>query len=566
MPRLVVSIVIAALLAWLGSAGPARADDPHTPYLLSMPDLSSPRATLRTLLTNAEVARRDFHALGPAWEPRPAVLRMMDTLDTSAVPAGQRLLAAAFATTQLAAVLAHLPPDRLAGAPDAEAVRGNDVRAWRVPGTPIVIARASAGPRAGQFLFTSETVAIVGDLYAAVKAQAARDRAAFAAVDEWNYAPGPLIPRGLIAALPSALLVPVMGQALWQWIGLVLLLTVAGFVAWRVVCWGLRHDATRTRLLRRVGQPLAAAGLVAICAGTLLLTFYGLKIWGPALSALVLGLRLVIMVGLTWFAMALIRRVAHVIVETRGFQENSLNSQLIRVVSTLLIVALVITSGFLIADFIGIPLGPLLAGLGIGGFAIALAVRSTLENVIGGLTLFADRPARVGEFCRIGAESGTVEEIGLRTTKLRRLDDTLVTIPNAEMAQVRIENVTRRRRTPFNPRLGLRYETTAGQLKTISEGILAMLADHPKVINEGARVRLVGFGDYALNLDVFAYIDESRLADFVKVQEELNFRIMDIVQQAGAAFAFPSQTNYIARDTPPPAWASAPASARPPAG
>ena len=144
-----------------------------------------------------------------------------------------------------------------------------------------------------------------------------------------------------------------------------------------------------------------------------------------------------------------------------------------------------------------------------------------------------------------------MKEIGLRTTKLRRLDDTLVTIPNAEMAQIRIENVTRRRKSLFNPRLGLRYETTGAQIKVIQDAILAMLADHPKVVTEGARVRFTSFGDYTLNLDVFAYVEESRLPDFVLVQEELNLRVMEIVLAAGAAFAFPSQTNYLARDSLP---------------
>lgn len=554
MPRSVVCLMITVWMMLCGAPMPARAADPtagrpgHAPFLLSLPDLSSPRATIDALLSNAEVARIDFETLGPTWKPRPALLRMMATIDTDGMPSGHRILAIALAATRLAAVLVHGAEDRLGDAPDAEAVKARGIDSWRVPGTPIVIARVKSGPRAGQFLFTPETMEISNDLYTVARTLPGVRSDLFNTIDEWSYAPGPLIPRGLVAALPAPLRAPVLGQAVWQWIGLGILLSTAIFLFIRILRWALRHDERETRPMHRYGHPLAALSLMGLNIGTLALSFFALKMWGDVMMTLILILRLAVYVGVTWLMIALIQRVAAATVDLRGSSGTSLDGQLIRVISTLLSIAVVLVSVFFIADLLGIPLGPLLAGLGIGGFAIALAVRSTLENVIGGLTLFADRPARVGEFCRVGSESGTVEEIGLRTTKLRRLDDTLVTIPNAEMAQIRIENVTRRRKSLFNPRLGLRYETTGAQIKEIQERILAMLAEHPKVVTEGARVRFTSFGDYTLNLDVFAYVAESRLPDFVRVQEELNLRVMEIVLAAGAAFAFPSQTNYLARD------------------
>lgn len=559
MPRSLLLLVITAWAVLCGAAVPARAADRsanlpgHEPFLLSQPDLSSPRATLHALLSNAEFARRDFEALGPTWKPRPALQRMMATIDTEGVGSAHRVLAVALAATRLAAVLVHGAEDRIDDAPDAAAVKAQGLESWRVPGTPIVIARVRSGTHAGQFLFTPETMAVSDALYMAARTVPGSKSDLFRTIDEWSYAPGPLVPRWVIAALPEPLRAPVAGQAVWQWIGLILLLTLATWLYLRILRWGLRHDQRETRPLRRYGHPVAALSLMVLNVGTLALAFFALKVWGDVMMTLILFLRLAVYIGIAWLMVAVIQRGAAAIVILRGSSGSSLDGQLIRVVSTLLSIAVLLAAVFFIADLVGIPVGPLLAGLGIGGFAIALAVRSTLENVIGGLTLFADRPARVGEFCRVGSESGTVEEIGLRTTKLRRLDDTLVTIPNAEMAQVRIENITRRRKSLFNPRLGLRYETTGAQIKEIQERILALLADHPKVVSEGARVRFTSFGDYTLNLDVFAYVDESRLPDFVRVQEELNLRVMEIVQAAGAAFAFPSQTNYLARDSLPAA-------------
>jgi MscS family membrane protein len=545
--------LIAAMLAALAITAPACAGAPaeDKPFLLSMPDLSSPRATIASLLANAETARRELVAYGPAWTPRPAVLRMIATLDIGGFPLPRRTLAAVIAASQLAYVITELPQDRLAGVPDLAAVRQGDIRTWRVAGTPIVIVKVASGPRAGDFLFSAGTEAIAGALYRATKQESSHGAAYLTPIDEWSYAPGPLIPRALIEALPRPLLAPVLGQAVWQWLGLAILLLVSLAATMGIALWGVRHDRGETRALRRYGQLVAPAAIVAIVAATLLFALFGLKVWGDTLAVLMAMLKPVSLINAAWFAIALIRRAGEGIIALRGGGSTSIDSQLIRVVGTLLSIAVVVFASFFIADFIGIPLGPLLAGLGIGGLAVALAIRATLENVIGGLTLFADRPVRVGDFCQVGSESGTVEEIGLRTTKIRRLDDALITIPNAEMAQVRIANAARRRRFLFNPVLGLRYETTGLQLKRIEAGILDMLARDPRVLDEGARVRLTGFGDYALNLEVFAYVDVTRMADFVVVQEALNFLIMEIVSAAGTAFAFPSQTNYLARDTLP---------------
>ncbi|MGE0225042.1 MAG: mechanosensitive ion channel family protein [Acetobacteraceae bacterium] len=549
MPRRAVARLFAVIMACCLCAPcvPAAAQDHALPYLLSQPDLSSPRATLQALLRNGEIVVRDFMERGPGWGPRPAVRRMIDTLDTTNTAAEMHMLTRALAAIRLALVLQRLSPD-LDGVPDAAAVHRDGIRQWRVPGTPITLARVEDGPRAGQFLFTPETVARSLDLYTASKQLSGTNGGGPDALERVGYAPGPLIPAWLIEHLPSPFHRPVAGQAVWQWCGLFLTLLLATLLVVKVTAWGVRHDGQETRPWRRYGHSLAALTFLAASASSLAFTLLGLKIWGEAVSTIIAALRIVILFAATWFAIASIQRVADVIVRGRGLRGGSIDAQLIKVVSTLICIAVGLTSGFIVADELGIPVGPLLAGLGIGGLAIALAVRPTLENVIGGLTLFADRPARVGEFCRFGSESGTVEDIGLRTTKIRKLDDTLVTIPNAELAQIRIENITRRRKFLYNPRLGLRYETTAEQLQTIAREILAMLAQHPKVLDEGPRVRLAGFGDYALNLDVFAYVDEQRLANFVAVQEDLNLAIMDIVKKAGASFAFPSQTTYLARD------------------
>ena len=196
-------------------------------------------------------------------------------------------------------------------------------------------------------------------------------------------------------------------------------------------------------------------------------------------------------------------------------------------------------------------MGPLLAGVGVTGLAIALAVRPTMENVIAGFVLFADKAVRVGEFCVFGDKMGTIEEIGLRSTRIRGLDRTLITVPNAEFSQMQIVNFTRRDQMLFNPAIALRYETSTEQMRFILAKIREMLIRHPRVSPDAARIRFAAYGQTALMLDVFAYITSSDYAESLGIREDLNFRIKDIVEQSGARFALPAQTIYLSRDKDP---------------
>lgn len=189
----------------------------------------------------------------------------------------------------------------------------------------------------------------------------------------------------------------------------------------------------------------------------------------------------------------------------------------------------------------------LVAGLGVGGIAVALAAQKSIENLIGAITLYTSQPVRVGDFCRFGGTLGTVEEIGLRSTRVRTLEHTLVSISNAEFSNLPLDNYSKREKIWYHPRLGLRYETTPDQIRCILVEVRKLLYSHPKVLPDPARIRFVGFGEYSVDLDVFAYIDETDYGKYLEVSEDLNLRIMDIVRNAGSSFAVPTQTTYLER-------------------
>jgi MscS family membrane protein len=197
----------------------------------------------------------------------------------------------------------------------------------------------------------------------------------------------------------------------------------------------------------------------------------------------------------------------------------------------------------------GINLTAVIAGLGVGGIAVALAAQKTLENLISGITIVSDQPIRIGDFCRVGDYLGTVQAVGLRSTRIRTLDRTIVSIPNGQLATMSLENFSLRDKVWLHHTLGLRYETTAEQLRYILAEIRKMLYGHPKVDSFSARVRFIGFGNSSLNLEVFTYVLEADYAIFLQIQEDLLLRIMDLVAGSGSGFAFPSQTMYLAQDT-----------------
>jgi MscS family membrane protein len=199
----------------------------------------------------------------------------------------------------------------------------------------------------------------------------------------------------------------------------------------------------------------------------------------------------------------------------------------------------------------GVDLTATLAGLGIGGVALAFAARTSIENVFGGLTVLGDKILRVGDFCRIGTFLGTIEDITLFATRLRSVDRTIVSIPNGTLLSREIENLSRRDKFWFHPVIGVRYETTPAQIRTLVESIRTLLSGDSRVEPASLRARFIRFGDSSLDIEVFAYVGAPDWPTFLAIQEELLLAIMELVAAAGTSVAFPSRTLYLAKDAPP---------------
>jgi MscS family membrane protein len=212
-------------------------------------------------------------------------------------------------------------------------------------------------------------------------------------------------------------------------------------------------------------------------------------------------------------------------------------------------VALVAVAAVALLSELGYPVASLLAGLGIGGLAVALAARSTLENLFGAFSIGADQPFREGDFVKIEDFVGTVETVGLRSTRIRTLDRTLISLPNGKLADMRIESFTARDRIRLACTLGLVYSTTSAQMREVLAGLEQVLRDHPKIWPDAVVVRFSALGASSLDIEIMAWFQTQDWGEFQVIRQDLLLQFMGIVERAGTSFAFPTRTVHVLGET-----------------
>lgn len=194
----------------------------------------------------------------------------------------------------------------------------------------------------------------------------------------------------------------------------------------------------------------------------------------------------------------------------------------------------------------GINVTALVASLGLGGLAFALAAKDTASNMFGSFALLADKSIRIGEWIKVGGVEGTVEDIGMRTTKIRSFEKSLITVPNQIVANSPIENFSRRGVRRIKMNIGLTYNSSAAQINTIVHEIRTMLHNHENVSQKDTLlVNFESFGDSALNIFIYTFTSTSNWERYLNIREDIHLKIMKIVEENNASFAFPSQSIYV---------------------
>ena len=554
-----LGILVILLALWSPLTGAAQTTHPLEPQ-----DLSSPRATLNNFLTTGDAF---VYELGEDYWDAPSraaadralelVAKQERTLDLSGIPPAARTQMSHDGIAYLYEVLSRieLPPE--AEIPDvaAYADAGDDEPvSWTIPHTEITLVRVAEGPRAGAFLFSSSTVARANEFYEKTRTLPYRREVTlknYAEKRHYLSITGWMISSRTIEGFPDWLKRSLYGQAVWKWIALTMLIAMTAVVVvviHRLARRGLSGHSAGAHL-RRLATPVALWLLARLLLN---LANRQLTLTGWVSGGLTLADEAVTYFSLAWITWTGSMAVAEAVIASPKIPDQSLNAHLLRLAARTVGIVAVIAIIFYVSNRLGVPLYGLVAGLGVGGIAVALAAQPTLENFIGSLNLFADRPVGVGEFCRYGEDptshAGTVESIGLRSTRIRGVDDTVTTIPNAEFSKVHIVNYAMRRRMLLLTVLGLRYETTEDQLRFVLARLREMLLAHPRVVDDEPIVRFVGFGDSVLNVEIRVHIGTANGAEFSAIREDIYLRVMNIVKGAGTGFAFPSRTVYHTRD------------------
>lgn len=254
---------------------------------------------------------------------------------------------------------------------------------------------------------------------------------------------------------------------------------------------------------------------------------------------------IVTVIAVVWFGLRLVDAIAELVITRMRRQGRRQIVSVVTLVRRTVKVLLLVFSGIGILDTFGIDVTTGIAALGIGGIALALGAQKTVENLVGSVTVIADRPLQVGDFIKVGDVVGTVEDVGIRSTRIRTGERTVVTIPNGDLSARQIENFAERDRFLFNPVIAVDHATPSAKLREAIAIVQQVLAEQEHIA-EGARARLGSIGERSFNIDVFSYIDVREFDVQVVIRETLLLTIYERLEAAGIELAFPTQTILLA--------------------
>ncbi|WP_199459335.1 mechanosensitive ion channel family protein, partial [Vibrio owensii] len=500
-------------------------------FPLAPPDLSSPQKALTSFETLVSQANQQLTEIieDPTKNTEPNrqhIYALFDkatqAFDLSKVPESSQNRVAIESVMLMKEILDRAPPLDLSLIPDS-----NKLERWQIPETGLELIKQADG----QYRFSEQTVHGLYSDYLLVKHLPSHSDAGLDYYQYYSLSAGRLIPPTwfhLVETLPSVFMLEYGDQAIWQWLGLVLSLSLT--------------ISALALLYNHIHSPISKAICAVITlSGFLYLADYQLNLTGILMSTLNVIIELICWLLLSQVAYLLIYKTCRLLMSKQR-TNTTLRQSLTQIIGTLLgSMAAIACLGYGL-NRLGVPVYGIVTGLSLGGMAIALAIRPTMENLIGGVILFLDKSLSVGDYCQIGSQSGVIEQIGVRSTRIRAKDRTQITIANGDLIKREIINYSRRDRYPFKATIGLRYETSMSQLQSITEKITSLLKEHPDVLDSPLRVHFSAFNAYSLDIEILAHLNTTNRETFLNLQQELLILIEKIITAEGAQFAFPSST------------------------
>jgi MscS family membrane protein len=389
----------------------------------------------------------------------------------------------------------------------------------------ILVERIDRGQAAGIWLFSSKTLSLIPDIYDEIGTS--------------TVAPEAHLPE--FAINKRFLSIP-----LFEWIAVLIglpaffaVMALLNRLLGALVNWARRrifklHNPLTIALLPGPVRLLILALLIHSVLSKVTLPLLARQIWSAAVSIFAIA-------GVVWLCIIFNGVLEHRILNQLGRTRLTGAVSMLRFLRRLGDFLVLFAGALVVLRYFGVNPGTALAGLGIGGIAVALAAQKTLENIIGGVSLIADQTVRVGDFMKVGETSGLVEAIGLRSTRIRTLDRTLVSVPNGQVASTSLECYSARDQFWFHHIVGVGYAATPAQLRSMLASMRDALDKHSLVLAGSTRVNFLKFGPSSLDIELFAYFQARDWNHYCALQEEMLLHIMDIVEASGASIALPAQ-------------------------
>lgn len=562
-PRLAALLFLCWMMA--GGANAAMAGDvkPLQPI-----DTSSPRSTLQGFIEFMNDGYEKFYGQVRTYLASPRLYLSPDelaaipgaihrveaverTIDFSDLPPAMVRESSRRLTIQLKDILDRIDLPPMESVPDAAAMAAAEFKRWTIPGTELRIARVETGPRAGEYLFTAQTANRIPEFYDKTRVLPYQPGASAGLFEFTAYTPAGLalalhrvVPPRWLLALPQWAMATFLDQPVWRWISIFVVLG-SSFLA-VALCYRLSRGWAdpETPVAHWMGL-LRPSSLVIVAPFAALILGDVLRVSGIVGKALTLSLWTVFYLALTWLVWVIGTAVAESVIRVERLRAGSIDSQLIRLMLRLLTIVAAIAILVVGGDRVGLPAYSVVAGLGVGGLAVALAGQQTLANLLGSLIVMFEKPFTIGDWIKVNGIEGTVEDVGFRSTRLRTFYDSLVTIPSSQLVNSTIDNMELRRDREVKTVLNVTYDMPAEKIQGFVDGIKEILEAHPGTRKDNLQVAFHDFGPHSLDIWLKFFIRApDRLAELAERQRIL-IKILRLAEQQNVQFAFPTQTLYI---------------------
>lgn len=514
-------------------------------YPLAPADTVSPQNTYRYFIDHMNRAyKASLNSSYRNSEVRADILKAMNCLDLSEIGRAQREEVGIEAVLLLKEILDRIPTPPIDQIPDRDKIKKMKINTYTIPHTEIKINQIENGSLKGAYLFSSDTVERIWEFAYRVKHLPYKPGASIGAYDDYRSQPGSMIPQKVLSMLPQWMNFRILGQMLWQWVGLIIVFIAAATIA--LLNFKLNIDVGKKTerpfywTIRKLIKPIVIL---------LIIWFLGyfieeqISIAGRVLSALKFVMRIIFLLVSAWGILIVGKGVTEAFISSKHLRPKSIDANITRILCRLAIIILLIVVLWSASDYLGISLTALFASAGIAGMAVAFAARETLANFFGGVSILMDRPFKSGDYIVLDSgERGKVMEVGLRSTRLLTRDDVQISLPNSVITNTKIINESAPgSRFRIRIKVGVAY---GSDIEKVEEVLLRLAVENQMVKKEPQpRVRIRGFGSSSVNFELLCWASHTERSG--ELTHNLYWNIYMAFADEGIVIPFPQQDVHL---------------------